>query len=294
MVEKVTLRLSAAAAALVRGKAAKEEKLRAARGEVPFPAADLGTLLFFLSLDADSEVKATAVRSLREMPTDLLLAIAGSPELHPRVLDLLARLHFSNGAVAEKLLSHPAVDPRTAEFLAEKRIRSVPAADDLNVEADDSEAPPSGEEDDEEVDEEGEEYQSKYKLCQQMGVADKIKIALTGDKEWRSLLIKDSNKLVSGAVIKNPRMTEAEVLTIAKSKIQNEEIVRVICMNKEWLKNYQIRKAMVENNKTPLPSAIRFLATLTEKDLGALAKSKNVSTVISTQARRLLLNKNKH
>jgi len=125
-----------------------------------------------------------------------------------------------------------------------------------------------------------------------MGVAEKIKIALTGDKEWRSLLIKDSNKLVSGAVVKNPRITEAEILSIAKSKIQNDEIVRLICMNKEWLKNYQIRKAMVENHKTPLPNALRLMTTLTEKDLAALAKSKNVSTVIATQARRLLLNKN--
>jgi hypothetical protein len=32
----------------------------------------------------------------------------------------------------------------------------------------------------------------------------------------------------------------------------------------------------------------------TEKDLSMLAKSKNVSTVLTTQARRLLLTKNKH
>ncbi|HEY6873191.1 MAG TPA: hypothetical protein VI298_10745 [Geobacteraceae bacterium] len=300
MAEKVTLKLSAAAAAFVRGGAPKEEKLKAARGEVPFSVADLGTLLLFLSVDADPEVKGAAVKSLREMPDDTLTAIAGDPGTHPKVLDLLARIHFGNEAVVEKLISHPAADFRTVEFLAAKGLPLPPVADDSDADPDDLAAVPrgAGEGDDSEaegeIDEEGEEYLSKYKLCQQMGVADKIKIALTGDKEWRSLLIKDSNKLVSGAAVKNPRITEAEILTIAKSKIQNDEIVRVICMNKDWLKNYQIRKAMVENSKTPLPNALRFMATLTEKDLAALAKSKNVSTVVATQARRLLLAKDKH
>ena len=70
--------------------------------------------------------------------------------------------------------------------------------------------------------------------------------------------------------------------------------MRAICINREWLKNYQIRKALVMNCKTPLPAALRFLATLTDKDIAFLAKSKNVSTVVSTQARRLILNKKKH
>ena len=97
--------------------------------------------------------------------------------------------------------------------------------------------------------------------------------------------------LVSGAVVKNPRMTEGEVLTIAKSQVQNDEIIRVICANKEWVKNPLIRKALAENNKTPLPAALRFVATLSEKDLSLMAKSKNISSVIASQARRILLTK---
>jgi hypothetical protein len=296
--EKVTLRLSPAAAVYARGDAPKQEKLKAARGEVPFSANDLGTLLLFLSFDADPEVKGAAVHSLREMPHDLLTAIADSRETHPKVLDLLARLHYGKGDIAEKLLHHPAVEPRTVEFLVSKGVAipaEIPAvifleACNPEVEADVGEtcAP---EEDG--GGEEEEEYKSKYKLCQELGVGEKIKIALSGDKEWRSILLKDSNKLVSGAAIKNPRITEGEVLAIAKSKVQNDEIMRVICMNKEWLKNYQIRKALVENSKTPLPNALRFMSTLTEKDLAALAKSKNVGTVISTQARRILMSKKK-
>lgn len=292
MAEKVTLRLSAAAAAYVRGDAHRQEKLKAARGEVPFCASDLGTLLVFLSLDGDPEVKAAAVKSLREMPEELLTLIAGAPETHPRVLDLLARFHYGNGAVIAGILSNPAVETRTIEFLAAKGVDvTATSSADVCLSGEDVVDDDS---DTEAVDEEDEEFKSKYKLCQEMGVADKIKLALAGDKEWRSMLLKDSNKLVSGAVIRNPRITEPEVLAVAKSKIQNDEILRLICMNKEWVKNYQIRKALVENHKTPLPKALRFMATLTDKDLAALAKSKNVVTAIATQARRMLLNKDKH
>jgi hypothetical protein len=126
-----------------------------------------------------------------------------------------------------------------------------------------------------------------------MGIGEKIKMALTGDKEWRKILIKDSNKLVSGGVLKNPRITEPEVLNILKSGSMNDEIMRLICANKEWVKNYPIRKALVENPKTPLANALRYLGTLNEKDVANYAKSRNVSSVIATQAKRMLLNKKK-
>jgi hypothetical protein len=124
-----------------------------------------------------------------------------------------------------------------------------------------------------------------------LGISEKIKMALSGDKEWRSILIKDSNKLVSGSVIKNPRITDGEILTILKVGVQNDEIIRLICANKEWTKNYMIRKALIDCPKTPLPNSLRYLASLNEKDIATYAKSRNISSVLSTQAKRLLLAK---
>lgn len=290
MAEKVTLKLSAAAAAYVRQDTPKETKLRAVRGDLAVADADLGVFLFFLGHDPDPEVRAAAIKRLRELSEAELLVIISSAEIHPKVLDMLARLHYLKQPVVAQLLAHPGIAEQTRAFLAGKgTICEPPAGQAMTGEPEASEDT----EENEEVNEESAEFKSKYKLSMEMGIAEKIKTALTGDKEWRSLLIKDANKLVSGAVIKNPRITEAEVLTIAKSTIQNDEIMRVICHNKEWVKSYAIRKALVLNSKTPLPVALRFLPSLTEKDIAAMAKSKNVSSVISNQARRLLLNKKK-
>jgi hypothetical protein len=38
---------------------------------------------------------------------------------------------------------------------------------------------------------------------------------------------------------------------------------------------------------------MRYLATMSEKDLAGFAKSKNISSVVSTMAKRLLLSKKK-
>lgn len=298
MSQRVTLKISAAAAPYVRKETPKADKLKAARTEVSLAPNDLMALLFYLSHDQDADIKVAALKSLRELSEPFLMTVVDLPDIHARLLDVIARLHFPRQAVAEKVALHPNCDDGTRRFLAEKGILCFDAVaesasrdnfDSDAVQEDDQQAETA----DAEVAEEEEEFKSKYQLSQQLGVADKIKMALTGDKEWRSILLKDSNKLVSGSVVKNPRITEAEILTISKSNVQNDEIMRVICANKEWVKNYQIRKALVENHKTPLPVALRFMASLTEKDLAFLAKSKNVSSVISTQSRRILMNKSK-
>lgn len=129
---------------------------------------------------------------------------------------------------------------------------------------------------------------SKFQLAMDLKVSEKIKMGLTGDKEWRSILLKESNKLIQGAVIKNPRITDGEVLMIAKSRTSSDELIRNILLNKDWLKNYEIRKALVVHPKTPPPKALRFVSTLTTKDIKVLAKSRQVSNIVATAVRKEL------
>lgn len=124
-------------------------------------------------------------------------------------------------------------------------------------------------------------------------VAEKIKVGLTGDKEWRNLLIKDANKLVQGAVLKNPRITDGEVIMVARNKQSSDEMIRLILLNKDWMKLYEIKKALVWHPKTPLPKALRLVGFLNLKDLKDLVRSRNVQTAISTAARKELERKQK-
>ena len=311
MINTVILNVSSGAAVYVAADASKKDRLRVARCEVPLSAADQVTLLLFLSYGQDEDICSEAIKSLRHLPETMALKVAGAAETSAKVIELLARLYYDKPDLTARLLVHPHIDMQTISFLEQKGVagaapalqgtepRDEPLFDEIETEELETEELETEEletEDEEksESEDEDEEYQSKYKMAQAMGVSEKIKMALTGDKEWRSILVKDPNKLVCGSVIKNPRISDGEILNLVKTGIQSDEIMRLICANKEWTKNYQIRKALAENNKTPLPNALRYISTLTEKDLANLAKSKNVSNVISTQARRMLLQAQKH
>jgi hypothetical protein len=65
----------------------------------------------------------------------------------------------------------------------------------------------------------------------------------------------------------------------------------MIASNRDWTKNYQIKLAIVTNPKTPLPTAISFINHVQDKDLRMLMKSRDVSSNISAQARRILTKK---
>ena len=314
MSEPVKISIPAAVAACIKPGIPLQERLQAAAGAVVLPAREQVLLLFCLSKDPEAEVRHVAAASMAALDqTKLLEALDGS-DYHPAVLHALAQLHGADQGVRSALLACSGLAEVTRTLLQAHVTEALAVAaeegteqpvEELSPETDASSAdttdPPADEwqaaEDDieedteAEISEDDEEYLSKYKLAQVMGIGEKIKMALSGDKEWRKILIKDANKLVSSGVIKNPRMTDAEVLIVLKSGVQNDEIIRLICANKEWVKNYQIRKALIENPKTPVASALRYLGTMGEKDVANYAKSRNITSVISTQAKRMLLNK---
>ncbi len=316
MAEKVKLKISPAISAFLRPGLGIDERLKGLEAATGMAPEDRVLLICCLMQDGDSVVKGAAAAVFEALPEEPLVEfIRSCPETHPAILDVIARRHHASRGVVGALLDSTSLSPQARAFLQGFSTGGEGAGDvsdeyspgESGEEGDDTgleglddgsdgegeePAEDAGEADEEDaIDDQGEEFLSKYKLSQTMGIADKIKMALTGDKEWRSLLVKDANRLVSSSVIKNPRITEAEILSLAKSGAQNDEIMRLICVNKEWVKNHKIRKALVENPRTPVPNALRYLSTLGEKDVAAYAKSKNISSVISTQARRMLLNK---
>lgn len=134
---------------------------------------------------------------------------------------------------------------------------------------------------------------SLYAAVQKMTVMQKIKLTRMGGKEARALLIKDRNRIVSAAVLGSPKLTETEVIGFAQNRSIGEELLRIIAANRDWTKNYQIKYALVTNPKTPQPAAMQFINHLQDRDLRSLMKSKDVSSVISAQARRILTKKGK-
>ena len=121
-----------------------------------------------------------------------------------------------------------------------------------------------------------------------MSISEKIKLAMMGNLSARNILVRDANKLVSSAVLKSPRVTDSEIEALSKNNSVPEEVIRIIAHGKEWTKNYGIKLNLVNNVKTPVGEALRFLNHLHDKDLQNLAKSKGVQQPVITAARKLI------
>lgn len=129
---------------------------------------------------------------------------------------------------------------------------------------------------------------SLSKRIMAMNVSEKIKLATKGNKEARGILMRDSNKLVSVAVIRSPRITDGEVLGLAQSKTCIDDVLRVIYNKREWLRKYAIKLALVKNPKVPQGVSMRLMTTLHEHDVKGLSKDKNVAGSVQMLAKKQL------
>jgi hypothetical protein len=121
-----------------------------------------------------------------------------------------------------------------------------------------------------------------------MGVPQKIRLALVGNLEARNLLIHDPNKVIPLAVLRNPKLSEDEVVMYAQLRSLPEDVFSAMAKHKTWVKNYQVKLALVSNPKAPLSLAIKLLDHLHDRDLQNISKSKNVSYILARSAARLL------
>jgi len=206
----------------------------------------------------------------------------------PEVLDALIQNPAVKGALKQAMLelADPTVRERTtAQSAAGAAPMQVQAT---SVRDADSELAALTSEDQNEID----EHNIAGRILR-MSVSEKVKYATRGNKEARAILIKDPSKIVVAAVIKSPKITEEEILKTAQNKQASDEAIRIITLNKEWLKNYSIRLALIYNPKTPPGIAIRLMPYLSKKDLKDLAGSRNVSSLISSTAKKALVQKSK-
>lgn len=252
------------------------------------------TLAFLASNSPEGVANVIAENQTRLMRNPSLLdALKTNPSVGKSVIDRVEAFLISVG----KIIPKQGAAPVEAEPL---QINLSPQS--LSGEEIEKEIAPSEEEApaiDVELKEEKEivteaEKEGLYKRIQHLNVSGKIKLALLGNKEARGILLKDSNKLVSSTVLKNPRITEDEVVRVVNSRSVSDDLIRQVANNKEWLKKYAVKLGMVNNPKTPLTVALRLLNQLNEKDAQHIAKSKNVSSALAAAARKAVMQKDKH
>lgn len=122
----------------------------------------------------------------------------------------------------------------------------------------------------------------------EMSTAEKIRFAIVGDAAARALLVRDPKKVVFLAAISSPSMTESEAASVAHSKEVAVDVLRYISNRKEWLKSYDIKRALLFNPKSPIDISMKFLTHMRASDLKSLSQSRGVANQVKVMARQRL------
>jgi hypothetical protein len=128
-----------------------------------------------------------------------------------------------------------------------------------------------------------------YRRIGLMNVSEKIKLAYTGSKEERRVLIGDTNKLIGIAVLKSRALSVNEVETFASMRNLDEDIYRRIVLNREWMRKPAVVVALARNPRVPLDITLPLLKRLAVRELRAVFRDRNLAPVLRSSARRLLL-----
>jgi len=120
-----------------------------------------------------------------------------------------------------------------------------------------------------------------------LNVSGRVKLAFLGNKEERSLLIRDGARIVQNAVLSSPKLTEAEVEMFANLKNVQENVLREISRNRRFIRNYSIIVALVNNPKCPLDLSLTLIKNVRIGDLKTLQINKNVPDTLRQVAFKL-------
>jgi hypothetical protein len=115
-----------------------------------------------------------------------------------------------------------------------------------------------------------------------------IKLAMVGDHAAAIEAVHATNRVVANAGIRNPKIKDSDIQKIVRSRSLADDVIRYICNNGDWTKSYSVKLALVQNPKTPIQLAMRWMPLLRAPDLKALSKSKQVPGAVQAQAKKMM------
>lgn len=240
-----------------RGEVSRDARLLAAGGILAPRAHEQIAILILLAGDRDAEIRYTAQQTIDRIPLDALRAYLGRSDVPAGVREFFSERGILPGEIPAISADAPLID-----LVPESHRPSDPPQEDE------------------------ERTDTLQQKLQQMGFTDRLKAAMKGTREVRSILIRDPNKTIAAAVLSSPKLTESEVESYAKMPTLPEDILRTIGTHRPWLKNYPIVAALTRNPKTPLGISLNLINRLTDRDLSSLSTDRNVPEPLRQAARR--------
>jgi hypothetical protein len=237
-----------------RGEVARDVKLMAAQGAFAPRAHEQLALLVLLADDSDHDIAQVAGATISALPVEPLRAFLARTDVPAQMRAFFEARGVAPAAAAAADAEEPLVDTLT-------NVPNVPLAA---------------------------EPEAQSRLLSSLPVIERVKLAMKGTREQRASLVRDSNRLVAAAVLSSPKLTESEVEAFTKMGNVSEDVLRIIGMNRGWIKNYSISAGLCRNPKTPPSISMQLMHRLNERDLKLLSTERNIPEALRALARKLL------
>jgi hypothetical protein len=124
-----------------------------------------------------------------------------------------------------------------------------------------------------------------------LDVKGRIQLAMKGNKEERSILIRDGTKVVALAVLESGKITDSEVEQFASQKNVLEAVLRAIPMKRRFAKHYAVLRNLVFNPRTPLDVSLGLMKHMLVQDLRNLSGNREVSETVRKLALKMFKQK---
>ena len=264
---------------------------KACRGELPVSLQEKIEILVALAAGGEEESQTSAFHTLESWPSEELQHVLSDPTAPVDVLDFVAKnLALAQMELADALLRNPRLPGQLREWL-EDAVGLIAEAESSESAEASTPLPPASESRDSSREGGQEKATTTLQKIQRMTVVEKVKAALIGSLEERMILVRDSNKLVSRAVMQSPKLSEHEAESYASMKDIGEEVLRLLALNRKFRKIYVVVRALVNNPRTPIDVGLQLLSRINDPDLKGLVLNRNVADVIRHAAEKIVRRK---
>jgi len=307
---------------LRKGRANREEKLAVCTGGVKLSPPDLAEILSVLALDPDVLIATRAQESILALPIENFVEALHRQQALEPLFEFASKNLAARPGIADALIKNKNCPPEhlvplvqhlsalgiqalmeeldrvsdsheLAEALEKSSAVTLEQKSQLNELL--SDATPDMDALAEALADVEPDNERRKTLLQQistMTVSQRVKFAMKGGSEARRTLIRDTNKVVQRAVLQSPRLTDQEVEAFASMTNLTDEILRMIGKNRNFRKNYNVVRNLLNNGKVPLDASLGLLPMLNPADLKKLGMNKNIPETLRATAVKLMRQRN--
>ena len=123
-----------------------------------------------------------------------------------------------------------------------------------------------------------------------LAVPDRLRLAKQASRPVRNILIRDVEKRVHVSVLKNPKISDEEILEYTAIPTLAPNALRWVASQAKYARRPEVRMNLITNPAMPQDTAVKLMATLNVGQLTRILRSPKSREGIQRAARRKLMN----